>query len=172
MCIQEAKQKEKRIMSIFETLASMSLPIDTIVNLSCNEGTGVFVHNETEVETAISNTDVVSTLSELISTPGLTVSTQYGTNVLESLRNEGLLENYERGSFSFSGYLTKTITDNFYDIDLIEYNTEKYDHKRGFTTLSANVQVSLAEMLNTRPALCGWDVTVKTAAGILTLNND
>ena len=159
-------------MSIFETLTSMNLPNDTVVNLSYSEGTDVFVHNETDVDTAISDTSVITSFSELVSTPGLNVSTQYGTNVLDSLRDEGLLDSYERGSFSFSDYLTETITDNFYDVDLIEYSTEKYDHKRGFTTLSADVQVSLEEMLTTRPSLYGWDVSVKTAAGTLTLDND
>tara|TARA_Y100001970_G_scaffold190812_1_gene232068 strand:+ start:4261 stop:4713 length:453 start_codon:yes stop_codon:yes gene_type:complete len=150
----------------------MNLPNDTVVNLSYSEGTDVFVHNETDVDTAISDTSVITSFSELVSTPGLNVSTQYGTNVLDSLRDEGLLDSYERGSFSFSDYLTETITDNFYDVDLIEYSTEKYDHKRGFTTLSADVQVSLEEMLTTRPSLYGWDVSVKTAAGTLTLDND
>jgi len=159
-------------MSIFETLTSMNLPNDTQVNLSYSEGTDVFVHNETEVETALSDTSVVSSFSELIATPGLTVATQYGTNVLESLRDEGLLDSYDRGSFSFSEYLAETITDNFYDVDLIEYTTEKYDHKRGFTTLSADVVVSLEEMLSSRPTLYGWDISVKTAAGTLTLDNE
>jgi len=159
-------------MSIFDTLTSMNLPSDTVVNLSYSEGTDVFVHNETEVETALNDTDVVSTFSELVATPGLSVSTTYGTNVLESLRGEGLLDSYERGSFSFSDYLSTVISENFYDTDLIEYSTEKYDHKRGFTTLTADVQLSLEEMLSVQPVLFGWDVSVKTAAGTLTLDNE
>ena len=159
-------------MSIFETLTSMNLPGETVVNLSYSEGTDVFVHNETDVETALSDTSVISSFSELIATPGITVSTNHGTNVLDSLREQGLLESYERGAFAFSDYLTETITDNFYDIDLIEYTTERYDHKRGYTTLSADVQVSLEEILTTQPALYGWEVSVKTAAGTLTLENE
>jgi hypothetical protein len=159
-------------MSIFETLTSMNLPTDTVVNLSYSEGTDVFVHNETEVETALSDTNVVSTFSELIATPGMSVKSQRGTDVLCSLREQGLLDSYERGTHAFSDFLTMTITDNFYEIDLIEHSTEKYDHKRGFTTLSADVQVSLEEILATQPALYGWDVSVQTAAGILTLDNE
>lgn len=159
-------------MSIFDTLTSMNLPNDTIVNLSYSEGTDVFVHNETEVETALTETDVVSTFSALVATPGLNVNTVYGTNVLDTLRDDGLLDSYERGSFSFSDYLTETLSDNFYDIDLIEYSTEKYDHKRGFTTLTADVQLSLENMLSAKPTLYGWDVSVKTAAGTLTLDNE
>ena len=156
-------------MSIFETLTSMNLEPETKVNLSYSEGVDVFVHNETEVDTALRETDVVSTLAELVATPGLTVTTQYGGDVLESLRDEGLLEDYERGSFSFSEYITETINDNFYDVDLIEYTTEKYDHKRGFTTLSAEVQVTLENFVTAQPFLTGWEVSVKTEKGLLVL---
>ena len=111
-------------MSIFETLTSMNLPGDTVVNLSLEEGTDVFVHNETEVETALENTSVVSSFAELISTPGLKVNDSYGNPILESLRDGGHLDDYNRGDFNFTEYLTETINDNFYDIDLIEYTTE------------------------------------------------
>ena len=53
-------------MSIFETLTSMNLEPETKVNLSYSEGVDVFVHNETEVDTALRETDVVSTLAELV----------------------------------------------------------------------------------------------------------
>ena len=158
-------------MSIYETLTSMNLPGDTVVNLSYSEGTDVFVHNETEVETALEQTSVVSSFSELIATPGLFVTTQYGGDVMESLREEGLLEEYDREGW-FAEYLSETISNNFYDIDLIDCSTEKYDHKRGFTTLSAEVQCTLENMLDSRPTLLGWDVTIRTAAGSLTLDND
>ncbi|MEE3233441.1 MAG: hypothetical protein VX294_04685 [Candidatus Latescibacterota bacterium] len=156
-------------MSIFETLTSLNLAPETKVNLSYSEGVDVFVHNETEVETALSETDVVSTFAELVATPGLTVTSQYGTDVLESLRDAELLENYERGTFAFSEYLAETISENFYDVDLIEYSTEKYDHKRGFTTLSAEVQVTLENFVETQPELIGWEVSVKTEKGTLVL---
>lgn len=156
-------------MSIFETLTSMNLAPDTKVSLSYSEGTDVLHYNETEIETALRETDVVSTLADLVATPGLSVTTQYGGDVLESLRDDGLLEDYERGSFSFSEYITETINDNFYDIDLIEYTTEKYDHKRGFTTLSAEVQVTLENFVEAQPFLVGWEVSVKTEKGTLVL---
>ena len=159
-------------MSIFETLTSMNLPGDTVVNLSFEEGTDVFVHNETEVETALEHTSVVSSFAELIATPGLNANDSYGNPILESLRDGGHLDDYSRGGFNFSEYLTETISDSFYDIDLIEYSTEKYDHKRGFTTLSAEASVTLDNLLEARPTMFGWDVSVKTPQGTLTLDNN
>mgnify|MGYP001479559145 FL=1 len=157
-------------MSFIETIANLNLDPSTQVTLTMSEGTDVFVHNESEVETALSETDVVNSFAELISTPGLNASTQYGGDVLESLRDEGLLDDYERGNFSFAEFIAETITENFYDVDLIDYSTEKYDHKRGFCTLTATVNVSVDNLLTTRPFLMGWEVSVPTENGTLTLN--
>tara|TARA_A100001011_G_scaffold246069_1_gene254281 strand:- start:3547 stop:4017 length:471 start_codon:yes stop_codon:yes gene_type:complete len=155
-------------MSIFATLTSLNLPEDTVVNLSYREGTDVFVHNETEVETALSDTDVVTTFADLIATPGLEANTQFGGSVLDNLRDEGLLEDYTRDG-TFASYLAETINNNFYDVDLIEVSTEKYDHKRGFTTLTADVQVPLTNFVEVKPFVSGWEVSVKTENGLLVL---
>ena len=155
-------------MTIFDSLENLNLSDDSVVSLSYSEGTDVFVHNETEVDTALSETDVVSSFADLIATPGLNAETQYGGNVLESLRDEGLLEDYAR-DFTFSEYLAEMITDNFYDVDLIEYTTEKYDHKRGFCTLSADVNVTMGNIMEARPMLIGWKASVETDNGTLIL---
>ena len=54
-------------MSILENLKNLNLDSDAVVSLSYSEGTDVFVHNETEVETALSETDVVNSFAELVS---------------------------------------------------------------------------------------------------------
>ncbi len=157
-------------MSIIQKLKDLNLPDDATVSLSYSDGVDVFVHNETEVETALSETDVVDTFAELVATRGLKASTSYGTSVLESLRDEGLLDDYERGSFSFAEYIAETIQENFYDVDLIEHSTEKYDHKRGFTTLTADLTVPAGNLIESAPYLGAWTVSVKTPAGTLTLD--
>jgi hypothetical protein len=156
-------------MTIFENLKNLNLNNDAVVSLTYSEGTDVFVHNETEVDTALSETDVVNSFAELVATPGLNAETQYGGNVLESLRDEGLLEDYAR-DFTFSEYLAEMITDNFYDVDLIEYTTEKYDHKRGFCTLSADVNVTMGNIMDARPCLVGWKASVQTDNGTLVIS--
>ena len=157
-------------MTIVQKIKDLNLVAGTTVSLTYSDGTDVFVHNETEVETALSETDVVSSFAELVATPGLNASTQYGGEVLESLRAEGLLDNYERGSHSFAEYIAETVTDNFYDVDLIDYSTEKYDHKRGFCTLSAAVNVSVENLLDSAPFLSGWSASVPTNSGTLTIS--
>ena len=155
-------------MHILEKLASLQLPGDSLVTLTYSEGTDVFVHNETEVDTAMAETDVISQFSELIATPGLKVTTPYGTEILQGLREDNLLDNYDRDGW-FSEYLCETISDNFYDVDLVDYSIDKYDHKRGFCTLTATVKVSLDNLLESQPSLGGWSASVNTVAGTLTL---
>ena len=156
-------------MSIFEKLASLNLPNETTVSLSISEGTDVFVHNETEVETALSETSVVNDVAELITTPGLVVEDNYGQNPIASLRDEGFLDEYTRGDFAFTEFVSEVINDNFYDQSFVEASTERYDHKRGFTTLSADFNVNLQNLLETRPFVAGWTVSVPTENGTLTL---
>ena len=156
-------------MSIIKKLQSLNLEPETMVTLAYSEGVDVFVHNETEVETAIAETDVISTFSELIATPKLRVSTRFGGNILERLREDNLLDDYNRDG-DFGTYLSDVISDNFYDIDFIEYSTEKYDHKRGFCTLSAEVQIQASEIISLNPFLSGWNISVQTENGTLTLD--
>ncbi len=157
-------------MNIIEKLKNLNLDDDATVHFTFSEGTDVFVHNETEVETALSETTVVEAFCELISQTGLQATSTWGeTYILDSLRDEGYLEDYER-DFTFPEYLADVINENFYDVDLVEYNIEKYDHKRGFCTLTANLNVTMANLLESNPYVSSeWTVSVQTPAGRLTL---
>ena len=145
-------------MSLIKKLQSLNLPQDAVLSLSYSDGTDVFVHNETDVDDALAYTDVVGTFANLIATRGLSVSTAGTDNILEWIREEGYLEEYDR-----------VMAENFYEQDFIYSSTERYDHKRGFCTLNANVQVSVSEVISASPILAGWEVSVETENGTLTL---
>jgi hypothetical protein len=157
-------------MSFINKLKSLKVANDSLVTLTYTEGVDVFHYNETELETAISETSVVSELANLISNSRLDVRNRWSGNMLEHLRNENYLEDYERGSYEFEEFLAQTITDNFYDIDFIECSTEKYDHKRGFTTLTAEVQVPAGNLIEQSPFIMGWTASVETENGTLTFD--
>lgn len=157
-------------MKIYETLKGLNVSDDTVVTLSISEGTDVFVHNETEVDTAMSETSVIDNVSELITSQGSKFETQWGENPLESLREQGFFDDYNRGDFTFTEFVSDVIRENFYDQEFVEYSTEKYDHKRGFCTLSAEFQTTIQNLLNAKPLLYGWTVSVPTENGTLTLD--
>ena len=158
-------------MSIIQKLKNLNLDPETMVSLSYSEGTDVFVHNETEVETAMAETDVVSTVAELLATPGLKLYSSWGdSEILDELRSAELLEDYARGEGDFAEYLTETINDNFYDVEVVEYSTEKYDHKRGFCTLSVSLRAKVSDLVSASPWIDSWNVSVPTENGTLTLS--
>ena len=158
-------------MSVANKLKSMNLPDDAVVTLTYEEGTDVFVHNETEIDDAMSNTSVINEFAALIAQSKLDARNRWSGNVLEHLRAENYLDDYERGSYNFEEYLAETLSENFYDTELIDYSTEKYDHKRGFTTLTAQVEVPVSNFIEVNPILFGWKVAVETEDGTLTFNS-
>ena len=157
-------------MSIVTKLQSLNLADDAMIHLTYEEGADVFVHNETEVEDAINETSVIYEFASLVAQTKLDVRNRWSGNILEHLRNESYLDDYERGTFDFENFLAETIRDNFYDVDLIEYSTEKYDYKRGFTTLTAEVDIPLANFVQVDPNVTGWKVSVETENGTLSFD--
>jgi len=119
---------EEDKMSIVKRLQSLNLAEDAMIHLTYEEGADVFVHNETEVEDAINETSVIYEFASLVAQTKLDVRNRWSGNILEHLRNESYLDDYERGTFGFENFIAETIRDNFYDVDLIEYSTEKYDY--------------------------------------------
>ena len=157
-------------MSVVKRLQKLKLPEDAMVTLTLEEGTDVFVHNETEVEDAMNETSVIGEFAALIAQSKLDARNRWNGNILEHLRAEDYLEDYERGSYGFEEYLAETLSENFYDTELIEYSTEKYDHKRGFTTLTAEVQIPVSNFVEVDPFVSGWTVSVETENGTLTFD--
>ena len=157
-------------MSVVKKLQSLNLPTDAMITLTREEGTDVFVHNETEVDDAISQTSVLSDFASLIANTKLDARNRWSGNIIEHLRDNQYLDDYERGTFTFEDYITETLEENFYDIDLVEYSTEKYDHKRGFCTLTAQVEVPYSNFVDTNPFVSGWKVSVETDNGTLTFD--
>ena len=157
-------------MSIVTKLQSLNLADDAMIHLTYEEGADVFVHNETEVEDAINETSVIYEFASLVAQTKLDVRNRWSGNILEHLRNESYLDDYERGTYGFENFIAETIRDNFYDVDLIEYSTEKYDYKRGFTTLTAEVDIPFANFVQVDPNVTGWKVSVETENGTLSFD--
>ena len=157
-------------MSIVKKLQTLKLSKDAVITLRYEEGTDVFHFNETEVEDALNETNVVDEFAALIAHSNLDARNSYNGNIIEYLREQDYLEDYERGTYGFEEYLCETLSENFYDVDLISYSTEKYDHKRGFTTLTAEVEVPVENFIEVDPYISGWRVSVDTGYGVLSFD--
>jgi len=163
------------VNSIINKIKNLNLSSDTKVTMTYEGATDVFVHNETAIDTAIEDTDVISTLAELITEhPKLNASTNYGDTsdgILNHLRSEGYLEDYDRGEFYFTDFVAEVITENFYDQDFIDSSVRAYDHKRGECTLSTEVTTTVGNLLAEESvSLSAWTVSVPTENGTLTFD--
>ena len=142
-------------MSVLKRLQTLNLPEDAMITLIREEGTDVFVHNETEVEDAMNQTSVISDFASLIANTKLDARNRWNGNIIQHLRENDYLDEYERGSLDF---------------EFIETSTEKYDHKRGFTTLTATVDVPVSNFFEVNPFISGWTVSVETENGTLSFD--
>ena len=72
-------------MSVVKRLQSLNLPEDAMITLTREEGTDVFVHNETEVEDAMNETSVIYDFASLISNTKLDARNRWNGNIIQHL---------------------------------------------------------------------------------------
>ena len=154
-------------MSLYKKIKSLCVEDDTTVTFSYEDGCDVFHFNETHIETAMSQTGFATTLAEAVA-EGILYKT--GNEILDEMREEGLLDEYERGDESFTDFVSEVIESEHWNFGWIEHSTEKYDHKRGHTSLSAEFDISLADLKNDPYPLIGWKASVQTPNGYLTVD--
>ena len=73
----------------------------------------------------------------------LALSTGRATPFLNEMRDDGLLDEYERGDEAFTDFVAEVIGETFYEYDWIEQSTQRFDHKRGWTDLSMELSAPL-----------------------------
>ena len=69
-------------MSVLKRLQSLNLSDYSIITLTREEGTYVFVHNETEVDDAINETTVIEDFASLISNTELDARNRWSGNII------------------------------------------------------------------------------------------
>jgi len=154
-------------MSRFNKLQEMNLNGGAKVVLSTEDGAEIvhYTGEDYEGET-IRESGIANSLACLVTSKHLV------NNVaIEELRNDGFLDDYERGSYDFEEYVTEAIAENWQELGLLEVDTKHYDHKRGYTNVKAELEITLSQLLSAdkeSPYLfSGWDVAVETPIGTL-----
>lgn len=153
-------------MSRIQKLKEANLNPETIVRLKYEDGLDVIHSNDDFIDNVIQSTYITGHLTDLVLNPLL------GNNqILAEMREQGLLDPYERGSFDFEGFVSEVVEQNWSDYDWIEASTEAFDHKRGFTTVSATIETTteaISKMADFE--LIGWKIEVDHPLGILELD--
>jgi len=154
-------------LSLYKKIKSLGVEDDTTVTFSYEDGCDVFHFNETHIETAMSQTGFATTLAEAVAEG---ILYKNGNEILDEMREEGLLDEYERGDEAFTDFVSEVIEENHWNYCWFEHSTEKYDHKRGYTELSAEFAVPLSELKDELYPLPGWKASVQTPNGYLTVD--
>jgi len=154
-------------MSRFDKLQEMNLKAGSKVVLSTEDGADIIHYTGEDYEgDTIRQTGIAGCLASLVTKKQLSNNT-----VIEQLRNDGYLDDYERGSYEFEDYVAGAIAENWYELGFLEVDTKHYDHKRGYTNVKAELEITLGELFDadrTTPYLFGgWNVEVETPMGTL-----
>ena len=153
--------------SRFNKLREMNLDGSSKVVISTEDGAEVFHYTGDDYEgDTIRESGIAGSLANLVTSEYLR-----GNPAIEELRNDGHLDDYERGSYDFENYVADTISENWHELGLLEVDTKHYDHKRGYTNVKAELEITLSELFSAdsqSPYLfSGWDVAVQTPMGVL-----
>ena len=129
--------------SFYDKIKALGANDETTVNFSWEEGCDVFHYNETHVETAMSETGAAYALAEAVTEKG-SVFYDKGNSVIETLREDGLLDEYERGDEAFTDFVAELsvplehLKEELYNHNqLPNWNCQVRDGKGNLVTLAA-----------------------------------
>ena len=107
-------------MSLYKKIKSLGVEDDTTVTFSYEDGCDVFHFNETHIETAMSQTGFATTLAEAVAEG---ILYKNGNEILDEMREEELLDEYERGDESFVEFVAEVIEENHWNYCWFEHST-------------------------------------------------
>ena len=158
--------------NIVEKLQRLNIGPDDYIYLNYVDRAEVWHIADNYIEEALEETDTASMLASLLATSGVTVYSRYEEDILDTMRSNDLLEEYDRDGW-FEEYLTETLMSQAYEYDLLTISTERHDHKRGTCEVAANVKVRAEELYGlgsgANSFVSGFDVIVQTESGTLTV---
>ena len=158
--------------NIVDELQALGVLADEYVYLNYEESVTVWHISDDYIESALNETGTAGMLGGLLATPGIAVLSRYEEDVLGIMRDEGLLDEYQRDGY-FEEYLTEKIREEAYQYDLLTISTERHDHKRGTCELAVNVKVRAGELFElgdkATSFVAGFDVVIQTKNGLLML---
>jgi len=163
------KTKEKKVVNtnsgLTQKLNKLSLARDAEVTLRYENGQQVMHYTGDYLNKVFEDTNVIGEVAHLVSYDGVRKS----NSIINDLRINGMLDDYERGSFTFEDYVYDAVKNDWYDY--IEESVEQWDYKRGMCNVFAEVKVPLNLLAEAED--CGltldnaWRVFVRTDAGVL-----
>ena len=158
--------------TIIENLRELNVDADDYVYLNYEDTTNVWHISEDYITMALAETNTATMLARLLATPKVRILSRYDEDILENMRDYGLLDDYDREG-RFEEYLAEKIQEAAYQYDLLTVVTERHDFKRGTCEVASNVKIRAGELYSLGTLadnfVRGFDVVVQTDTGTLRL---
>ena len=155
---------------------------DKLANVPGDESTDVVLQFEDEYhglhytdefqEWGVTSTETVDKLAEAMVFKELDLKLPWSKREpINVLRDAGFLDEYERGSESFEGFLAEKIRENYWELDeLLDLTTEQWDYKNGALFVSTELKTTLGGLRQAHQSgfdLSGWTIRVPSSPGEL-----
>jgi hypothetical protein len=181
-------QGSLKMSDFMNKLRELKVADDDFVTLSYTEGNEVWHISDDYVSESVYETATAGMLGALLASGvpvyGTWGEASEGNDILNEMRAQDVLADYERGDECFEEYLTEKLQETIYDGEYsLEYSTEQYDYKRGRCDISTEVRVRAGdlyaadeantgrfEFFSASSLVTGFNVSVETKNGTLTLN--
>tara|TARA_R110002020_G_scaffold473393_1_gene702563 strand:+ start:213 stop:704 length:492 start_codon:yes stop_codon:yes gene_type:complete len=140
----------------------------TKVELYTENSTSVYHYTGEGESSAIKELDSYQTLADLVSVPPF--SSQGACNVIDTLREESLMDGYYRGSGEFPEHVAGVLSTDWVSSEngWIEVDLDHMDHKRAMATVTCRVETDVETILKAgENQLCGWTASFNTDLGRL-----
>lgn len=152
---------------ISEKLAKLNLNNLTNVRLQLSKSQTVQHYTGDYSNAVYEKTGFINELAKVVSYPTIRNS----NSLIDNLRMNDLLLDYERGSNSFLEYVTDILSNNRFDY--VDESLDAWDYKRGQFTISSEFEVPIDLLLKAEQngLVLGedWSIYVLTDAGDLEL---
>ena len=157
--------------NIIKTFEKLEIDSESIVKFTYSEGVDVMHYRGEAEETAVNETETIDVLVNAFFYSGIS----FNENLVTEARDQGHLEDYERGDFVFEDHVREKVVENFYDYyDYVDCSTEQYDHKRGFTTVTATLTATAQSVLDAATegslnTMSGWQLDFDSSLGSMSI---
>ena len=142
---------------------------NTRVTLSYVDGADVVHANDDYYDFVFDQTGVFETAAALV-----TSAFFKNNSLLSAMRDQDLLEDYDRSSFDFENYVCKKMRETNWEHCFVDGTLEQYDYKHGYYRLRFDFETTLGELKQAIRSdareVAVMEVTVHTDLGELTVN--
>ena len=152
-------------MNYIEQLKALGVTNDATVYFTKSDYSEVLHYRDGYVDEAMAETGIAAELASYIASGPFY---KHGNEILNEMRENDLLDDYDRGEFEFESFVESVISENYFDCDWIDRDLHQWDYKRGKLDLSFTLSAPFS-LISENPSdfvnMWGFEVSTHTGSG-------